>query len=210
MPPKPSGRGVKEGQKVKELERLGLKQGWVYETIISTGPYHSPHAAPIGIWTDDFMTFKSNLFKGSKTLENVLQYRNYAVNFPLDARSFYTALFEKDQIAYLRSRKIDAPVIDRSSACLELTVKGIEEKEKSFVIEGDVAHFQIGDDTCLFNRARSLVMESLVIATRISHLTPAVAEARLKENLRVIRKVAPDSDFQSMVESLHKKLDLPC
>ena len=195
---------------MKELERLGMKQGWVYETIISTGHNRVPHAAPFGIWTDDYITLKSNFFKGSKTLDNILRYRNYAVNFPVDTRSFYTSLFEKDQVVYLSSQKIDAPVIGQSTACVELMVKGIEEKEKSFMIEGDVIHFQMGDDVRLFNRAQSLVMDSLVIATRIPHLTLPVAEARLKENLRVIRKVAPDSNFQSMAEALQEKLDLPC
>ncbi len=195
---------------MKKLERLGMKQGWVYETIISTGRYRLPHAAPFGIWTDDYITIKSNFYKGSKTLDNILSFRNYAVNLPRDTRPFYTALFEEEQMAFLRSRKIDAPVMDHSAACLELTVKGIEEKETSFVIEGSVVHSRMGEGVCLFNRAQSLVMESLVMATRIHHMSPTVAEARLNENLRVIRKVAPDSDFQTMAESMQKKLGLPC
>jgi hypothetical protein len=50
-----------------------------------------------------------------------------------------------------------------------------------------------------------MVMESLIIATRIKQLPEGKAEEILKENYRVIKKVAPESNYVAIMEKLLKR-----
>ncbi len=81
------------------LEQIGMIKGWIYEVIVSTYYENSPHAAPIGVWTDDFATLHMEIYKNAKTLGNILKSREFAVNLVSDLTIFYKSLFDKAKIA---------------------------------------------------------------------------------------------------------------
>jgi hypothetical protein len=187
---------------MKRLEKIGMQKNWIYEVVVSTFYDKNPHAAPFGVWTEDFDSLNMLIYKGSRTLKNIIKQKEFAANFIADISVFYKSLFNKEEIAYKDSKQINAPVIENSSAIIELKLKKIKEKENKFHIEAEVVNIQIVDEVRLINRAESLVLESLILATKIPYLTEERIEEALKENYRVIKKVAPDSEYQKIMEEI--------
>ena len=199
---------VFQESKMEIIKRLGMKRQWIYEVIVSTGGQGFSHAAPIGVWTQDFNSLKSEIYKGSKTLKNILENRDYSVNFPPDTIAIYTVLFAKSRLVYEASKKIGAPRLHGASASLELQLKTIKERGKSVLVEGEIVSASMKSKINLINRAEGLVLENLVLSTKLPHLPGQRIQNLIKENYRVIRKVAPGSDYEKIVESLMETLKL--
>ena len=187
---------------MKRLEKAGMQKNWIYETIVTTFCDKNPHAAPFGVWTEDFDTLNMLIYKGSRTLENIIRQREFAVNLIADMSVFHKSLFNKEEIVYENSKQINAPLLKDSSATVELKLKRIEEKENKFHINGEVVDIQTGNKVRLINRAENLVLESLILATRIPYLNKRRTEEDLMENYRVIRKVAPCSEYRKIMEKI--------
>jgi hypothetical protein len=193
---------------MKRLEEIGMKKNWIYEVIISTFHVRVPHAAPMGIWSEDFDTLNMAIYKDSKTLENIIKEKEFTVNFVDDMTIFYGSLFDKARIAYKQSKQINAPVIKDSSAIIECKVKHIAKKENRFHIRAEILDIRIWDQIKLINRAEGLVLESLILATRLPHFPVRRIEETLKENFRVIGKVSPDSTYEHLMEKMMNLLKL--
>ena len=54
---------------MKPLQTIGMKKGWIYEVIVSTYRGNKPHSAPIGVWTDDFVTLKMEIYSDERHSE---------------------------------------------------------------------------------------------------------------------------------------------
>ena len=193
---------------MEKLRQLGMKKEWIYEVVVSTLCQGLPHAAPIGVWTENFKTLKSEIYKGSKTLGNILEHRDYSVNLPSDPIGIYNALFARHRLVYEKSKKIEAPVLSGASANLELKLKLIKEKDNTFLVEGEIISIRTRDKINLINRAEGLVLENLVLSTKPPHLAGKGTRNLIRENYRVIRKVAPGSDYEKAAESLIRTLKL--
>jgi hypothetical protein len=187
---------------MKRLKEIGMKKNWIYEVIVSTLYAGIPHAAPMGIWSEDFDTLNMAIYKDSKTLENVIKEKEFTANFVDDITIFYESLFNKGKIAFKQLKQINAPVIKNSSAIIECKVKHIEKKENRFHINAEIVDIRIWDEIKLINRAEGLVIESLILATRLSHFPGRRNEDALKENFRIIGKVAPDSTYEHIMEKV--------
>jgi len=187
---------------MRPLEKLGMKRKWIYEVIVTTFQNKDPHSAPIGVWTENFSELNMNIYKESMTLGNILTQKEFAANFVSDISTFYYALFAKNEVTYINSKQINAPVLKNASAVVGLKLKEITEEKSRFQIQAHVINVQIMDDLKLVNRAESLVLESLILATRIPFLGREEIKKALKENLRVIKKVAPGSKFQNIMEKI--------
>jgi hypothetical protein len=195
---------------MKRLKEIGMKKNWIYEVIVSTFCVRGPHAAPMGIWSEDLDTLNMAIYKDSKTLENIIKEGEFIVNFVDDIKIFYGSLFNKGKIAFKQARQINAPVIKDSSAIIECKVKHIEKMENRFHISAEIAGIRIWDEIKLINRAEGLAIESLILATRLPHFTGRRNEDALKENFRIIGKVAPGSTYEHIMEKvmdLFKLLD---
>jgi hypothetical protein len=187
---------------MKRLKEIGMKKNWIYEVIVSTFYAGTPHAAPMGIWSEDFDTLNMEIYKGSKTLENIIKEKKFTANFVDDITIFYESLFNKGKIAFKQLKQINAPVIKNSSAIIECKVKHIEKKENRFHINAEIVDIRIWDEIKLINRAEGLVIESLILATRLPHFPGRRNEDALKENFRIIGKVAPDSTYEHIMEKV--------
>jgi hypothetical protein len=193
---------------METLKKIGMNRGWIYEVIISTYHDNHPHSAPIGVWTDDFATLRMEIYKNTRTIKNIMTFREFAVNLMSDVMVFYEALFDKAKIAYEKSTKVNAPFIKGSPAVIELKLKAVEEKEKTFHLTATPVHVQINSSMNLINRADALTLESLILATKLPHLPERKIKEALQENYRVIRKVAPGSQYEKIIRMLFERLQI--
>jgi hypothetical protein len=204
-----TGTGVAGKEiRMRRLAKIGVKKNWVYEVIVSTFHDKNPHAAPMGVWTEDFDTLNMEIYKDSKTLKNIMKEKEFAANLVADITIFYECLFNKGEIAYENSKQINAPVIKNSAAIIELKVKETKEKENRFYIQAEIVDIRMEDKIKLINRAESLVLESLILATKIPYLSKGGMEETLKENYRVVGKVAPGSKYENIMEQILTTLNL--
>jgi hypothetical protein len=187
------------------LKQLGMKQNWLYEVVITSLDNNVPHAAPFGVKTTDLQTVLIEMYKGSNTLRNVLANKNFVLNTVTDPIVFYDALYAREKINFGFAKMIMAPILTDSPASIEVRLKNAINREQSYMIEAEVVYIHIRNTSELINRAKSLVLESLILATRIPYLPERKPEELLRENYRVIKKVAPGSKYQHVMQELLKK-----
>lgn len=187
------------------LSELGFKKDWTYEAIISCFNGEIPHAAPFGIKSPDMESIQVEIYNSSNTLSYLMDKGCFVINLISDSQYFFDSLYNRDQIRFKAARIIDAPVIADTPACVEVKVKNYTEKAHSRIINAEIISIESPLAPELYNRAKGLVMESLIIATRINYMAEGEAEKILKENYRVIKKVAPGSNYVVIIEKLLKE-----
>jgi len=194
---------------METLKQIGMNRGWIYEVIISTYRDKSPHSAPIGVWTNDFVTLHMEIYKNTRTIINIMTLREFTVNLMSDIMIFYEALFDKAKITYEKSRNVNAPFIKGSPAVIEFKLKEVKDKEKTFHLTATPIHAQISGSISLINRAEALTLESLILATKLPYLPQRQIKETLQENYRVIMKVAPGSQYEKILRMLFEYLQIP-
>ncbi|NLD37881.1 MAG: DUF447 family protein [Desulfatiglans sp.] len=187
------------------LPDFGFKKGWTYEAIISCFNIDTPHAAPFGIKLIDINRVQLEIYKGSNTLGGLLSTGEFIINFINSPIYFYESIYEGEKLSFTRAKNVKAPVIKDCTAYIEARVSGNEEKKESYIIDAEIISTTMKNAPVLFNRAEGLVIESLITATRVKYLPEGEAEKILKENYRVIKKVAPDSACVKTMEKLLSK-----
>jgi len=190
---------------MKTLDQLGMKKKWLYEVIISSIGDHAPHAAPFGVKTRDFKFIEIEMYRGSSTLKNILNSGEFTVNMVVDPVIFYNTLFAKEKIRYRLAKKINTPVLYGSPASIEAEIIDTIDTKQKIMIKAKVVHIDLQNKSEWINRAKNLLFESLIISTRIPHLPRGKAEALLRENYRVVKKVAPRSRYDLIMQELLKK-----
>ena len=187
------------------LSELGIKKNWTYETIITCFNGDEPHAAPFGFKSPDMKTAQLEMYKGSNTFAFIMDKREFVINFINDTTYFFNSLYGENQLYYSKAKKILAPVIVDCPAYIEAKVTGTVEKRQSYILNAEIIKIRVNRTPRLFNRAESLVIESLITATRINHMPIGDAQKIIKENCRVIKKVAPGSSYIDIMEKLLSK-----
>ncbi|HUV02280.1 MAG TPA: DUF447 domain-containing protein [Desulfobacteria bacterium] len=154
------------------LQEAGIGEG-ISEVIVTTqSAVGMPNAAPVGIITEiDERGSETKqfikLYKGSQTLENVLETSTVAANVTDDVVLFVkTALGHLSEL-YL-SEFAGVPVLTKANAWIVFTTVLIEERS-------DYLHFQVLPRTVkinrkevkAINRGRNAVIEAAVLATRL-------------------------------------------
>ncbi len=192
-----------ETQQMKTLQDLGFIKNWIYEVVISCFDDNIPHAAPFGVKTPDLKRVTIEMYKGSNTLENILENKEFAINVVNGPIGFYHALFAKEKMNFGSAKRIAAPVLKDSPAVIEAGLIRAVKRERVYSVEAEVVCIHMrGSNFRLTNRAESLVLESLVLATRIPHVLERKPKELLREHYRVIRKVAPGSEYEEMMLDL--------
>jgi hypothetical protein len=186
----------------KILEKLGFKRNWIYEVIITSGNKKKPNAAPMGIFTDDFRNIKLKVYKSSRTCENLLAKKEFVVNFVDDLGVFFSSIFSKEKLRYKNAKKISAPVLSFANSWLELKVNDMKDLGDKIEFYAEIIFFEEikkkkNEKVKLINRAKFLVLESLIKSTKRPFL-----KKEIEENLRVIKKVAPNSKYEKIVEKI--------
>ena len=193
---------------------LGLRPGWIYEVAATTLGPGGPHAAPIGVSTPDGLLLRAALYKGSATLANILENGVLGLNFPPGAALLQTALHHRDRLRYAALEPETAaapravPFLSEADAWLELRDLRTEDTGPTVRLEASPGRFRAFGPVRLINRAEGLLLESLVLSTRLHLLPPGRGREILKENARVITKVAPGSEQAAAMGDLLAVLDL--
>jgi hypothetical protein len=188
------------------LRTLGLQEHWIYEVLIATFHDQTPHAAPIGVWARGTDELLMDLYEGSQTLANILDVGHFTASFPADAGLLYAALRAPEQLAFAEAQLVHAPVVAGCTATVELTLGCATPGDGRMRIVGDVKRVQHAEAPRLINRAEGLLLESLVLATRLERREAGAALTALTENYRVVGKVAPGSVYEVALEALLRDL----
>ena len=191
------------------LQRLGLQERWIYEVLISTFRDATPCAAPIGVWVDGADELLMDVYEGSQTLTNIVQAGSFVANFPADVGSLYAALRAPKQLGFAEAHVVHAPIVAGCTATVELTLSSATPGGETVRVVGRVERVDQAGVPRLINRAEGLLLESLVLATRLEHAEAAAVLAKLTENHRIVRKVAPRSDYERAMEALLRDLRSP-
>ncbi len=188
----------------KEIE---MRKMWIYEVIVTTYSNNKPNAAPMGVWTDDLSCLILEIYKGSETCRNILRNREFVVNFTDDILLFYGSIHAKDDMKYSKAEKVNAPVLNDAPGFLELRAGVVEDRGDRVGIRAVIVNSNLNGEIKLLNRAESLALELLINHTKTR--VPAISKARreslkerMKDYLRIIKKVAPDSGYEGMAENL--------
>ena len=184
------------------LKMLGLKDNWLYEVVVSSYKGQIPHAAPFGMKIRNFNKIIIEMYKGSSTLKNVLAEKEFALNAVDDPTIFYNTLYRKEKINFGIAELINAPVLLHSPLSIEARLETTTEKENSYLFEADIVHINTRRDSKFANRAKALVLESLILSTRTGLIPQKELEKALKENYRIIKKVAPGSEYEIVMHDL--------
>jgi hypothetical protein len=81
----------------------------------------------------------------------------------------------------------------------------LDEAGKTRIL-AEIAGQQLGGPVKLINRAAGLFLESLILSTRAHLLPEGQTAGQLRENLRVIAKVAPGSAYAQAMRELIENL----
>jgi hypothetical protein len=92
---------------------------------------------------------------------------------------------------------------------LALRVGGLEDAGKKMLLTAEIVDASEAGPGTLINRAKGLFLESLILSTRCRLLGWAAVD-QLRENVRVIAKVAPGSDYETAVRELLAKVESEC
>ena len=189
-----------------QLHRLGMQDSWIYEVLISTFCDGTPHAAPMGIWTSAPDELCMDVYDGSRTLANILGGGEFVANFPADAEMLYAALRTPQELRFAGAQGVHAPVVAGCTAEVELVLTSATPGGDRVRLVGDVRRVRCDETPRLINRAEGLLLESLVLATRLERLGAGAALTALTENHRIAGKVAPGSAYERAIAALLQDL----
>jgi len=160
-----------------DLKEAGIGEG-ISEVIVTTqSAAGMPNAAPIGIITeiDDEQQGKPKhfvkLYKGSQTLENVLETSTVVANVTDDAVLFVKTAFGHLSELYL-SDFAGVPVLTKANAWIVFTSVLIEERDDYFYFQVRPRTVKISrKEVKAINRGLNAVIEAAILATRFSPAT---------------------------------------
>ncbi len=193
-----------------DLSLIGMEKGRQYETIITTrNDDGSKNAAPIGVICAGNDKIINRIFKGSRTLENIMREREFTVNITHDPELFTTPIigklpqdsFNEDYSLKSIEAYFKCEVISLTEAIKQSDP--IKKKDEAIVIKSRVSELTINRKTKALNRGFGYVVESLDNLTRFDKADSDKKEEYLKqfkEARRVVLKVGRKEDIKAMNE----------
>ncbi len=151
------------------LEEAGISEG-IAEVIVTTrSDAGKPHAAPIGIITginEEEIKYFVKLYKGSRTLANVLETNTLAANVTDDVVVFVKAAFEKLNENYFTSFA-EMPVLKEANAWIVFTTALTVESSEYFRFQLTSTAVKVNrKEVKAINRGRNAMIEATILATR--------------------------------------------
>lgn len=201
-----------------QIDYLNLVNRCIYEVIVSTYDLNKkPNATPMGLKFLDPDKFQLEMYKGSKTLQNLIDHKCGVANVTYDAEVFYyTALKEENpermlsKITFQKSHKVQAPLIREANFNLEFLVEVIEETKTKTIFKCRIIHIEKNDVKSIpYTRALFATIESIIHTTRIKVF---VAEreyekadellALVKHYENLIKRVSSNSIYSKIMQDL--------
>lgn len=192
------------------LNLIGMDKGKQYETIITTVNCENvQNAAPIGVLCSGKDTILCRIFKGGKTLDNIISQREFTVNITHDPELFTLSTIGNLSPEYFSNdnslRGVDAyfkcEVIDIKEAVKQSDP--IRKNGEANVIKSKVTDMVINKEVQALNRAFSCLIETLANFARFDLVDEEKKQyylTRFRECSRVVNKVGGKEEKQSMGE----------
>jgi hypothetical protein len=191
-----------------DLSIIGMERGRQYETIITTKNAQNVYnAAPIGVLCSGPDVIVNRIFKGSHTLENIVETRKFTVNITYDPEIFYTSTlgnlprdyFNEDLSLKCAEAYFKCEVISLTEAVKQSDP--VKKKDEAIVIKSKVTDIVINRDTKAYNRGFGYVVESLANLSRFDMVDDdkkAEYIDKFREANRVVKKVGYREDIKAM------------
>ena len=192
------------------LASIGMAKGRQYETIITTkNSDNTSNAAPIGVLYAGGNIVLSRIFKGSHTLENIIEKKEYIVNITHDPELFMLSTLGnldvecfsednslKDADAYFKCKVISLKEAVKQS-------DPIKKNGEAIVIKSEVVELIVNNETKAFNRGFGYVIETLSNLSRFDLVDETQKQHyldRFREAKRIVNKVGYKEDIEAMNE----------
>lgn len=193
-----------------DLNLIGMDRGKQYETIITTANCENvQNAAPIGVLCSGKDTILCRIFKGGKTLNNIISQREFTVNITHDPELFTLSTIGNLSPEYF-SNDNSIRGVDAYFKCEVISIKEavkqsdpIRKNGEANVIKSKVTDMVINKEVQAFNRAFSCLIETLANFTRFDLVDEEKKQyylTRFRECSRVVNKVGGKEEKQSMGE----------
>jgi len=193
-----------------DLSLIGMEKGRQYETVITTKNAQNVYnAAPIGVLCSGPDRIVNRIFKGSHTLENIINTGEFVVNITHEPEIFTLSTlgnlpreyFNDDLSLKCADAYFRCEVISLTEAVKQSDP--VKKKDEAIVIKSEVTDMTLITNTKAFNRGFGYVIESLSNLTRFDLADDNHKEVYLnnfKEAYRVVRKVGTKDDLKAMGE----------
>jgi hypothetical protein len=184
-------------KKISEnLDILGLKEGNIYETILTTSnPEGSHNAAPMGVKRIEPLLLELKPFKSSNTYRNLITSKRACVNITNDPELFFLTTFKNEGIKSFVELKIDdyLRLIPSDAYIFVRVVKSedVSELRSRFLCEAVCVELPT-ITAKVFSRGKAEAIEAIIHATRIEVF---IKERRMKE-------------LESLIKRFHSSMDV--
>ena len=191
-----------------DLASVGMEKGKQYETIITTTSCDDiKNAAPIGVICAGQDKVLNRIFKGSRTLENIISKREFIVNITHNPEVFTLSTvgnlpedyFNEDNSLKCADAYFKCEVISLKEAVKQSDP--VKSNGEAIVIKSKVTQLVINKQTRPINRGFGDVIESLSNLTRVDIVGEEQKEEyfeRFREANRIVTKVGYKHDIEAM------------
>ena len=198
-----------------DLASVGMEKGKQYETIITTTSCDDiKNAAPIGVICAGQDKVLNRIFKGSRTLENIISKREFIVNITHNPEVFTLSTvgnlpedyFNEDNSLKCADAYFKCEVISLKEAVKQSDP--VKSNGEAIVIKSKVTQLVINKQTRPINRGFGCVIESLSNLTRVDIVGEEQKEEyfeRFREANRIVTKVGYKQDIEAM-QKIKKEL----
>lgn len=198
-----------------DLASVGMEKGKQYETIITTTSCDDiKNAAPIGVICAGQDKVLNRIFKGSRTLENIISKREFIVNITHNPEVFTLSTvgnlpedyFNEDNSLKCADAYFKCEVISLKEAVKQSD--SVKSNGEAIVIKSKVTQLVINKQTRPINRGFGYVIESLSNLTRVDIVGEEQKEEyfeRFREANRIVTKVGYKQDIEAM-QKIKKEL----
>lgn len=210
---------------MKKLEKTGLKNKIVSETVLTTISKHStPHNAVIGVKKKGKDEIELKIYEDSKTHKNISKFKEGTVNILDDVKSLLKLglsdfLSEDISPEFLESEKVKCPYLNNSEASIEFVVDNSEEK----TVEDEIGKSQLSRITGKVKkihisekiephppkRIELYLIEAAIIGTRIREAEKKGKTEIAKEYLEELeyfqnkcKSIAPESEELRLISKI--------
>lgn len=198
-----------------DLASVGMEKGKQYETIITTTSCDDiKNATPIGVICAGQDKVLNRIFKGSRTLENIISKREFIVNITHNPEVFTLSTvgnlpedyFNEDNSLKCADAYFKCEVISLKEAVKQSDP--VKSNGEAIVIKSKVTQLVINKQTRPINRGFGYVIESLSNLTRVDIVGEEQKEEyfeRFREANRIVTKVGYKQDIEAM-QKIKKEL----
>ncbi|MFO0792308.1 MAG: DUF447 family protein [Pirellulales bacterium] len=189
-----------------------LPDGLLLEGVVTT--LHadgSPHVAPMGpIVNNDFTQIRLRPFRSSTTYQNLGRSRQGVLHVTDDveliARAAVGELHEVPP--WIAAREVNGVVLRDACRWYEFRVASIDDRDDRTEIVADIVACGRGREFFGFNRAKHVVIEAAIVATRLHLLEPAFVQREFARMATVVEKTGGSAErraFQFLCDYVDRR-----